>query len=83
MNYFGVKAIENIINQIEKLLSIKTLERKLEKTLKNKKISCYKLLTYDFILLILYKSYTNTSSVILGLYNVTSFSEAFFLDKSS
>ena len=30
-----------------------------------------------------YKSYTNTSSVILGLYNVTSFSEAFFLDKLS
>jgi|TARA_Y200000002_G_C22665485_1_gene657803 hypothetical protein len=53
MNYFGVKAIENIINQIEKLLSIKTLERKLEKTLKNKKISCYKLLTYDFIFWVL------------------------------
>lgn len=49
MNYFGVKTLQNIVNQIESSLGVRILEKKVEKILKNKKISCYKLLTYDLI----------------------------------
>ncbi len=49
MNYFGVKTLQNIITQIETSIGVVMLEKKVEKILKNKKISCYKLLTYDLI----------------------------------
>lgn len=49
MNYYGVKTIESFIEKLESFFKIKLIERKVEKILKKKKISCYKLLTYDLI----------------------------------
>ena len=49
MNYYGVKTIESFIEKLKSFFKIKLIERKVEKILKKKKISCYKLLTYDLI----------------------------------
>ena len=49
MNYYGVKTIESFIEKLESFFKIKLIERKVEKILKKKKISCNKLLTYDLI----------------------------------
>lgn len=49
MNFYGVKTLERFIETLESFLKIKIIENKVEKVLKKKKISCYKLLTYDLI----------------------------------
>ena len=49
MNFYGVRTIQLFIEKIESFLKIKLIENKVEKVLKKKKISCYKLLTYDLI----------------------------------
>ena len=53
MNYYGIRTIERFIGEIESFFKIKILENKLEKFLKKKNVSCYKLLTYDLIFWIL------------------------------
>lgn len=49
MNFYGVKTLERFIETLESFFKIKLIENKVEKVLKKKKISCYKLLTYDLI----------------------------------
>ena len=49
MNFYGVKTLERFIETLESFLKIKLIENKVEKVLKKKKLSCYKLLTYDLI----------------------------------
>ena len=49
MNFYGVRTIQLFIEKIESFLKIKLIENKVEKVLKRKHISCYKLLTYDLI----------------------------------
>ena len=49
MNFYGVRTIESFIEKIESFFKIKLIERKVENILRKKKISCYKLLTYDLI----------------------------------
>ena len=49
MNFYGVRTIQLFIEKIESLFKIKLIENKVEKILKRKKISCYKLLKYDLI----------------------------------
>tara|TARA_Y100000992_G_scaffold55399_2_gene33452 strand:- start:10237 stop:10482 length:246 start_codon:yes stop_codon:yes gene_type:complete len=49
MNFYGVRTIQLFIEKIESFFKIKLIENKVEKILKRKKISCYKLLTYDLI----------------------------------
>jgi|TARA_Y100000992_G_scaffold212815_1_gene146500 hypothetical protein len=49
MNYYGVRTIERFIAELEAFFKIKLIENKLEKYLKKKNVSCYKLLTYDLI----------------------------------
>ena len=49
MNFYGVRTIETFIGHIESLFKIKILESKVEKFLRKKKISFFKLLTYDLI----------------------------------
>ena len=49
MNFYGVRTIESFIQKLESVFKIKLIENKVEKILKRKKLSCYKLLTYDLI----------------------------------